>query len=158
MLSEITSKLTAYKIPYNIIEHRAVFTVAESAHILPEKVPVKNLLLTEEKGEKLVLVVMKGDERLNIKKLALALGTRKLQFASADLLLQTLGVLPGSVSLFSMLTQNAKSVRLVLDERLRNAELLGFHPNDNTKTIFISARSVEQLLSNEEIKFEYLNI
>lgn len=145
-------------IPYRLQEHEAVFTVAESAHHLKGVMPVKNLLLKEEKGSECVLVVMKGDERLDTKLIARELGLKKLQFAKPDVLKEKLNVTPGSVSLFSMFAPSAKSVLLVLDDRLRNEKELGFHPNDNTKTIYISGKDTETILEINGIDYRWLDM
>ena len=84
------------------------------------------------------LVVMKGDERLDTKKVALASGSKKLQFAKPDALLDKLGVTPGSVSLFSLISPKADGITLVMDSRIALQKEVGFHPNDNSKTIVLS--------------------
>ena len=68
---EILSKfLKEAGIEFRVVEHEPVYTVAESVAHMPDAFPVKNLLLMEEKGERLVLVIMKGDERLDVKQIA----------------------------------------------------------------------------------------
>jgi len=144
---DIAKILKELDIPYRYQEHEAVFTVAESVTHVHKSFPVKNLLLKEEKGDRCVLVVMKGDERLDTKKLAATLEMKKLQFAKPELLLEKLDVTPGSVSIFSMFSESAKEVHLVIDERLLNQAELGFHPNDNTKTYFIAGKDIAKLLA-----------
>ena len=143
---EIVKLLTAIAIPYRRVEHPAVFTVEESKLHLEDKTPVKNLLLSEEKGDRLVLVIMSGDERLDTKTLANTLGCKKLQFAKSDVLLETLGVTPGSVSVFSVLNDTANKVEVVIDEKLVGEQEIGFHPNDNTITYFIPGHSIKTVL------------
>jgi Ala-tRNA(Pro) deacylase len=145
-------------IPFRRVAHEAVFTMAESKGVLAEKVPVKNLLLQEEKGDRKILVVMCGDKRLDTKALARTLGTKKLRFASAETLFDSLGVTPGSVSLFSLFHDNSDGVEIVVDQALTAEQEVGFHPNDNTATIFIPGASVETVLRHTGHKYHVLPV
>jgi Ala-tRNA(Pro) deacylase len=137
MKTTIKELLEELAIPYKWVDHEAVYTVAQSLGVLDEKTPVKNLLLQNKAGD-YFLIIMPGAERLDMKLLAQKLDTSKLQFASADDLMKLLGVAPGSVSLFGLLHDTNNQVQLVVESSLLEADELGFHPNDNTATIFIS--------------------
>jgi Ala-tRNA(Pro) deacylase len=137
MKTTIKEFLDELAIPYKWVDHEAVYTVAQSLGVLDEKTPVKNLLLQNKLGD-YFLIIMPGAERLDMKLLAQKLNTSKLRFASADDLMQLLGVTPGSVSLFGLLHDTNNQVQLVIERSLLEADELGFHPNDNTATIFIS--------------------
>lgn len=150
--------LVELKIPFRYLEHEAVFSVTESVAHVHKNFPVKNLMLKEQKGDSCVLVVMKGDERLDTKKLASELAVKKLHFAKPDILLAKLGVSPGSVSLFSMLSESVQGVELVIDERLFDQKELGFHPNDNTKTYFIDGEFIELLMEAYDITFHRMSL
>jgi Ala-tRNA(Pro) deacylase len=154
----LTQTLRNLGITFRRVEHEAVFTVAESKGVLPEKVPVKNLLLQEEKGDRKVLVVMAGDERMDTKKLARELGTKKLRFANAETLYETLGVTPGSVSLFSLLHDSSDGVEVVVDQTLVHEHEVGFHPNDNTATIFIPGAAIETILKQTGHTYTFLTL
>lgn len=145
---DIQKILDGLGIRYKTIDHKPVYTVAESLAEMPDKFPVKNLLLKEEKGDRCVFVIMKGDERLDTKLVASKLGTRKLQFAKPEVLMAKLGVEPGSASLFSLLHEESSDVEVVIDSRLLDQEELGFHPSVNTQTIVISGEDVETFLSS----------
>ncbi len=145
MQKRIIDFLEQHDIPYRVISHPAVFTVAESILHVKDDFPLKNLLLTEEKGTRKILVIMAGQDRLDTKMLARTLQTKKLRFASADMLLDTLGVTPGSVSLFGLLHDGSTGVELVMDDRLPKVAEVGFHPNDNTSTIFIPGAAITRI-------------
>lgn len=147
MREKVANLLQALDIPYRQVEHPPVFSVAEAMEHVQNKLPLKNLLLKEEKGDKLFLVVMAGEERLPTKQLARDLEAKKLQFAKPDLLLEKLGVTPGSVSLFSVLHPGSHDVHVVVDAAVIHEPELGFHPSDNTQTIFIPGSAVEQILA-----------
>ena len=133
-------------INYRLIDHPPVYTVAESMEHLPGKFPVKNLLLKEEKGDRCIFVIMKGDERLDTKKLQELTGCKKLQFAKPEVLMKKLSVEPGSASIFSLLHPGSDGVEVVIDERLISQDELGFHPSSNTQTVFIAGQDVGTFL------------
>jgi Ala-tRNA(Pro) deacylase len=145
---EVIRVLDELKVPYRVVEHPAVFTVAESMEVVKEKRPIKNLLLQEKGDGRKFLVVMDGNTRLDPKDLAQKLDAKKLSFAKPEVLLQTLGVTPGSVSPFGLLLDSSKGIEVVIDEVLLAEKELGFHPNDNTATFFIPGESLAKLVEH----------
>lgn len=140
-------------IVYTVIEHPPVYTVAESMEHMPGKFPVKNLLLKEEKGERVIFVIMKGDERLDTKKLQDLTRCKKLQFAKPEVLMKKLGVEPGSASIFSLLHKGSVDVEVIVDSRLLEQDELGFHPSKNTQTLFIAGRDIAVFLENTRTNY-----
>jgi len=53
-------------------------------------------------------------------------------------MMRYLGVEPGSVSPFGLINDSENHVVLFLDEKLKKAEEISFHPNDNRYTAVIS--------------------
>jgi Ala-tRNA(Pro) deacylase len=146
MREAVYTFLEAQNIPYRLQEHEAVFTVAESSVKLPEKVPVKTLLVTDEKKQQVWMVAMRGLNRLDMKRLAHAVGAKKLQFVNPERVEDIVGVLPGSVSIFGLLHPGAKNVQVIFDESLLTEPELGFHPNDNTATVFLNPEDVLKII------------
>jgi Ala-tRNA(Pro) deacylase len=144
MRESIKHFLDESNIPYRWIDHEAVFTVNESLNVVKDDVPIKNLLLKSKSGY-YYLIIMSGLNKLDMKYLAKKLNTSKLSFASSDDLKRLLGVNPGSVSIFGLLNDPDNVVELLFEERLLEAVELGFHPNDNTATIFISTNYLQQI-------------
>ena len=66
------------------------------------------------------------------------INSTKLSFASDERLLKYLDVKKGSVSLLGIINDTAGAVEVCLDEDLKKLPRLGFHPNDNTATLFLS--------------------
>ena len=58
-------------------------------------------------------------------------GCKRLSFAKPDVLLEQLGVTPGSVTVFSVLNDTAGRVTLVLDKALFEHDIVNFHPMIN---------------------------
>ncbi len=130
--------LDALGVAHQTHAHAPVFTVEESQEIkahLPGA-HTKNLFLKSKKGE-LVLVCACGDTPVRLNHLHKPLGTARFSFGSPELLLETLGVPAGSVTLFSLLNEKTGAVPLVLDKVLAESDPVNFHPllNDATTTI-----------------------
>ena len=154
---DILSLLDRLQVTYRWVDHEAVFTVADSSKVLADKVPIKNLFLTDDKGDQLLLVIMAGERRLDIKQLATDLGIKKLSFAKPDVLQEKLGVSPGSVSVFSLLNNQHNDVQVVVDESLTSASEIGFHPNHNRASIFIAGLSLESILEQTGNTYRFIN-
>ena len=121
------------------VEHEAVFTVAESSHLERnlEGGHTKNLFLKDAKGQ-LWLISALGETAIDLKALPKVIGSARLSFGSAELLLETLGVTPGSVTAFALINDSGRRVRFVLDQALLEHEQVNFHPMTNTATTTLS--------------------
>ena len=128
----------AHGISHSTLDHPPVFRVEEGLEIkaaLPGG-HTKNLFLKDAKGQ-LWLVSALGETRIDLKRLPAAIGAARASFGSPELMLQTLGVTPGSVTLFGLINDRDRQVRLVLDAALLAHDHVNFHPlsNDATTTV-----------------------
>jgi Ala-tRNA(Pro) deacylase len=121
------------------VEHAAVFTVEEAQAARGDLVGAhsKNLFLKDKKKQ-LWLVVCLEDRPIDMKQLRHKIGAGNLSFGKPDLLIDVLGVEPGSVTPFSLINDTENQVRVVLDREMMADEFLNFHPLVNTKTTQIS--------------------
>ena len=133
-------------ISFELIEHKAVYTVEEAMAELPGRTEIKNLFIQDDKGKRQYLVIMPGLKRLDLKQLAIDLGEKKVRFCSAEKVESMLGVKPGSVSIFCCLNPHSYHVKVVFDEDLLREPDLGFHPIVNTATVFIATNSIHAIL------------
>jgi len=120
-------------------QHVELFSV-EEARALRGEIPgahSKNLFLKSKKGS-LWLVVALETTRVDLTVLSKSLRCGRFSFGSADLLHQTLGVEPGSVTPFALINDTVRQVRIILDHGLMTHENLNFHPLDNTATTTIA--------------------
>lgn len=116
-------------------EHPPVATVAANKALrgaLPGA-HTKNLFLKDKKGG-LWLVVALEDRSIDLKTLRVILGAPPLSFARPEILVQVLGVQPGSVTPFAVINDRDGLVRVVLDAEMMAFDLLNFHPLENTAT------------------------
>ncbi|MGJ3262388.1 MAG: prolyl-tRNA synthetase associated domain-containing protein [Salinarimonas sp.] len=125
--------------PYRTVEQEAVFTVAQSRAV-ERALPgghTKNLFLKDKKGN-LFLVTAEAHAAVDMKRLHGPLGAAsRLSFGSAELLRETLGVEPGSVTPLALANDRAGRVRFFLDRTLAGLETVNVHPLVNTMTTAI---------------------
>jgi len=130
-------------ITHHTEEHRAVFTVAEGADIKAQ-LPgghTKNLFLKDKAGQ-FVLISALGSTEIRLNQLHKRIGTKRLSFGKADALHTLLGVVPGSVTVFSVIHDTSQTVRLILDKALFEHEQVWFHPMRNTASTRINSQDL----------------
>lgn len=119
--------------------HEATFTVEEGRELKAEMPGghTKNLFMKDKDGT-IVLISAHAESELKLNQLHKLIGTRRLSFASAELMEECLGVTPGSVTGFALMNDTEGRVRFVADAALMAHEVLNFHPLINTGTTAIS--------------------
>jgi len=136
---QLFARLDALGIAHRTYAHPPVFTVAEAV-ALRGKLPgghCKCLFLKDKKGG-LWLVVALEECQIDLKRLADALAAPRFSFGNADLLYETLGVRPGSVTPFALANDAAQLVTVVLDRAMLGHDPLNYHPLENDRTTAIA--------------------
>ena len=128
----------------------------------------KNLFFRNHKGNKHYLVCLHCDHDLDIHDLEHRLKASlvaqglpscgKLSFASAERMMKYLGLEPGSVSPFGLINDTNHEVHLFLDENIKEAPLLSFHPNDCRGTVVIKREDFERYLAIVGNTYEYISL
>ena len=121
-------------------EHEPVFTVEEAKRV-HDKMPgghCKNLFCKDEKGI-LWLIVALEDAVIDLKAAPAKIGSRRLSFGKPELLMEVLGITPGSVTPFSLINDTKVSVNVILDEAMMKLDQLNFHPLKNDASTTIAA-------------------
>jgi len=130
-------------IPHRTEEHRAVYTVEEGTDIKARLRGghSKNLFLKDKAGE-YVLVSALGSTKIKLNQLHKRIGTKRLSFGKPDALQELLGVVPGSVTVFSVLNDTNHKVRLILDKALFDQDVVWFHPMRNTASTRVAPQDI----------------
>ena len=118
----------------------------------------KNLFFRNHKGNKHYLVIMDARHSMDIHDIEHRLHQGKLSFASPERMMRYLGVRPGSVSLFTLVTDANHEVILFVDKRLLEAEKVSFHPNDNTASLVISNSDMLKFIENIGNQYEFMDL
>ena len=146
---EIYDYLTREKIFYEITEHEAVYNMAELSNIeipYPEY-DAKNLFVRDDKKRNYYLITVKGDKRVDLKAFRRNNNTRVLSFASAEDLMDIMGLIPGAVTPLGLLNDIECRVSLFLDDSFMDGRgLIGVHPNDNTATVWLKTQDLIRLI------------
>lgn len=126
-------------IAWKTYEHTAVFTVEEAAALYAQQPGghTKNLFLKDKK-DGLWLVVARDDLAVDLNALSKQLGAPRFSFGSAELLIATLGIAPGSVTPFALMNDMKRVVTPVLDEGMLALDPLNFHPLRNDRTTAVT--------------------
>jgi Ala-tRNA(Pro) deacylase len=157
---EVYRVLEALGIQYQAYEHPAVFTADDAAaHWTPiPATPVKNLFLRNKKGDRHYLVILDIGKAADLRQLVKVVGDDRLSFGSPERLMAQLGVTPGSVSPFGLIHEGSAGVQVIVDDALRGAERLLFHPNINTASVTISAADLERFLATRPNRVRWLKL
>lgn len=143
------ASLAEAQVAYRTIEHEPVFTVAESSS-LHDTIPglhTKNLFLKDADGA-LFLVTAPALLPLDMKRVAPLIGARRLSFGKPELLLETLGVTPGSVTSLAMFNDRDRRVRFAIDRSLAGDEDVGCHPLRNDATTLLRGSELVRWLTS----------
>jgi len=138
-------------IPFEELEHQAVFTCEEAARVRGLKSAregIKCLIFKTNTG-RFLLVLNPGDERIDTKKIARMEDVKDLDLAEPDEVEKIAGVPIGCVPPFGL----KKKVKTYLNEELLENDFLYFNPGSHTKTIQIRARDLLKVL-DDAIRFK----
>ncbi len=147
-------------IKFDYYEHPAAPTIEEALKNWKniDSAHCKNIFLRNHKGDRHYLVILEHVGEVGIHDLEKMLKQGKLSFASGWRLEKYLGVQAGSVSIFGLIHDQEDHVYVFLDENLKNAKRLSFHPNDNTASLVITYQDFTRFLEWSGNSFEFLQL
>jgi Ala-tRNA(Pro) deacylase len=146
--ADLFAFLDAHAIAHSTLDHPPVFRVEEGLEIkaaLPGG-HTKNLFLKDAKGQ-LWLISALGETVIDLKRLHTVIGSGRLSFGPEAMMVETLGVRPGSVTAFGLINDVEHRVRFVLDAALARADPVNFHPLGNDATTAVSQEGLRAFLS-----------
>jgi Ala-tRNA(Pro) deacylase len=147
--ADLAAHLDAIGVSHSTLDHPAVFRVEEGLEI-KSALPgghTKNLFLKDAKGQ-LWLISALGETAIDLKRLHPVIGSARLSFGSSELMQETLGVTPGSVTALGLINDPGRRVRFVLDAALAKADPVNFHPLTNTATTALSQAGFRAFLAS----------
>lgn len=146
--TQLYQDLAALGIAYEVYEHPAVFTVAESS-LHNDAIPgahTKNLFLKDKAGA-YFLVTVPADARVDLKALPANIGCGRVSFGKAEDMERLLGITPGSVTALAVMNDSAGDVQFVLDASLMEAEIINCHPLRNSATLGLAPDDLVRALT-----------
>lgn len=149
METKLYADLKALDIPYDVVEHPAVFTVEESQAVDGD-IPgahTKNLFL-KDAGGRFWLVTVPATLRADLKALPAVIGAKRVSFGKGEDMERLIGVTPGSVTPLGAIADAAGAVTIVLDAALAAADRVNCHPLRNTATLGLSGADLVRALTH----------
>lgn len=164
-IDKVLSFLDAHELEYSVVRHNPLFTIEEglafwnSLDSLKGCTHCKNLFLRNHSGKRHYLVTMECHKSLNFVQLQQIIREGKLTFASEERMERCLGLKPGSVSPLGLINdidltdanprelfENGHRVKFFIDKDLQDAEMMTFHPCDNTASVALSNATFKRFL------------
>ena len=137
---QVLEGLKAMGISYDLISHPPAHTMQDCEG--PERalggVMPKNLFLVPKNRKVFWLCVTRPDAVFKTSDVSKQVGSARLSFAPEEDLMRLLKTRPGAISPMGLMFEEAKEVRLIMDETLREEKRLIFHPCVNTFSLAIS--------------------
>lgn len=157
---ELYTLLEHLNINFEYLEHPPTPTIDEAKKYWKdiEATHCKNLFFRNHKGNKHYLVVLEHSQNLSIKSLEQKLKQGKLSFASEKRMDKYLGLKPGSVSPFGLINDMENHVFVFLDENIKNAKKISFHPNLNTASLVLEFCDFEKYLNQTNNNYQYIKL
>ena len=156
---DLLQMLENEKIKISVTEHDPLFTV-EDSKLLRGKIEgghSKNLFLKDQK-DNFFLVTFLEDITADLKRLPLAVNSKKLSFAKPEYLKDLMGIEPGSVSPFGLINDNQKKINFYFDEAFLKFEIANFHPLVNTATVSISPKDLIDFIKKFHREVNMINM
>ena len=151
--ADLFSFLDAHGVAHSTLDHPPVFRVEEGLEIkaaLPGG-HTKNLFLKDAKGQ-LWLISALGETVIDLKRLHTVIGSGRLSFGPEAMMVETLGVTPGSVTAFGLINDTEKRLRFVLDKALADSDPVNFHPLGNDATTAVSQADFRKFLTALDVQ------
>ena len=147
---KVKEYLNALGIQFKIVEHEPAYTTEEADKYIEghEGVRTKTMFICNKKKINYYMIIMDDSKRLDMNKFKEIVSEKQMKMASEEALKEKLGIEPGMVSPFGLLNNDEKDVKICMDKEIITEEIMTFHPNDNTKTLFITTKDLFKYLEN----------
>lgn len=152
---KVVKQLHTFNIPFDIVEHPPALSTEEADSFIEgiEGVRTKSMFLTNKKKTAYYLVILDGSKLMDVDKFKEIVGENRIKMASADSLMEKMSLPPGVVSIFGLLNNTEQDIHVFFDEDILSEKRMSFHPNVNTKTIFLDTTDVFAFV--HKLGFEY---
>ena len=147
---KVKEYLNTIGIQFKIVEHEPAYTTEEADKYIEghDGVRTKTMFICNKKKTNYYMIIMDDSKRLDMNKFKEIVSEKQMKMASEESLKEKLGIKPGMVSPFGLLNNDEKDVKIYMDKEIITEEIMTFHPNDNTKTLFITTKDLFKYFGN----------
>ncbi|HEL1584836.1 TPA: prolyl-tRNA synthetase associated domain-containing protein [Streptococcus suis] len=155
MEKSVFATLEELGIAYDVVDHPPALTTEEADSYIEglEGVRTKSMFLTNKKKTAFYLLIMDDQKQLDMDQFRDLVGANRIRMASSESLMEKMHLPAGVVSVFGLLHNVDKDIQVFFDKEILSEPILTFHPNVNTKTIFVKTKEVLRFV--EELGFTY---
>lgn len=149
VFDRIVDLLTRHGADFRVMEHEPVRTSEQAAQVrgTPLERGAKALVL--DAGGDLVMAVISAARRTDFRKLKAHLGSRRVQLASADAVMERTGCLPGGVPPFG----NLFGLRVLMDPSLATVDRIDFNAGERTRSMDLRREDYQRIVRPEVVDF-----
>ncbi len=160
MKDKVYTALKNMNIDYEIVCHKPALTTEQADLFIEGKegVRTKTMFLTNKNKTTYYLLILDESKRLDLKKIGEMINVKGLRFGSEDKLQEKMKLQFGVVSLFGLLNNEEKDIKVYIDKAIINEEKITFHPNENTATVFIKITDMFKFLDNLGFVYEIIDM
>ena len=154
-MKNVLQYLSDHNILFSKHDHPALFTV-EQAKDREDKIPgvhTKNIFIRDKK-KNFYLITLLAHKKLETKIFKLQAWISDFSFATPEQLQEQLQLTPWSVWIFWLI--NNPKIKLYIDQEIWSAESAWRHPNDNTATIVINKKWLQDYLQSLSVSYKVI--
>lgn len=157
---KVKEYLNTLDIKFKIVEHEPAYTTEETDKYIEghDGVRTKTMFICNKKKTNYYMIIMDDSKRLDMNKFKEIVSEKQMKMASEEALKEKLGINPGMVSPFGLLNNDEKDVKIYMDKEIIIEEIMTFHPNDNTKTLFINTKDLFKYFENIGYKLNIIEL
>lgn len=156
MLQKLIETLQFLNINYHSYEHEPLFTCEDANKVYDawaQFTRCKNLFLKDDK-KRVWLLIAQDITSIKLRPFSKVIDAPGLRFVDEQMLMDYLGVKPGSVTPFGLLNDKNHKLTVIIDKAIIDSQQAGFHPLKNTATLVISPTDLLKFI--EHCGNEYL--
>lgn len=140
---------------YILLEHPPVESKEDAEESVRgyDVVKTKTFFLTNKKNRQYYMIALDVDTEVSMKEFDSILEEKNIHFSSPDKMYNKIGLKPGSVSIFGLLNNEEKDVKVIFDKALFDKDQSSFHIGDNTRTGIFHQKDVKDFV--KDLGYDY---
>ena len=147
---KVFDRLNKLNIKYEMVEHPPAETTEEADKYIEGKkgARTKNLFLANRKNRQYYLIDMDDQKMISLKDYNKLLNEKGMHFLDPKKVYEIMDQEVGIISVFGLMNTD-ENIKVFFDkDMIEENNLMTFHPDDNTKTLFIKNEDIFKLVND----------